>query len=177
MSLSPDRTEALLEKLADIVNPGKILGAPFTGITGGIADVLFGGKDSSGSRLRPVGSGPSGVKEISKAEYKKALKGNHNFLNKNTVTTGVIDGKKVFYRRLQRPGGMVGMAMKHPLLTTAGLGIGYLTLKGRPDAATRAQMAEQQRQGTAFKSPTKDYVKDWKKELSYENPMASKVWG
>ncbi len=155
---------------------GYLAGSPFRGISGGLADILLGTKDHGGSRMRSV-KGLKGMRPISKTEWKKARGGGHSWLSKGDVGKARINGKITYFRRIKRPGGAIGLVRRYPLHAAAIGGLGYLALKTRKSAKERAELAEAERAGTPFKKPTEEVANTWKEQLSYKNPMESKVWG
>ena len=93
-----------------------------------IKNVLFGKPamfgPMAGSRLRADKRGPGlGLKEITKKEYKdimgKKVKGEAQVLTSPK-------GKKYYYKRMFRPGGLAGWARKNPLWAAGIAALGYM---------------------------------------------------
>jgi hypothetical protein len=112
-------------------NPlAKVLGAPFTAAGGIAGRALFGPKarfgPMKGHRLSPVAGGPGVGLEVIPEEMYNAIRTKQI---PGKAFRGSVEGKPVFYARKYAPGGIVGFARRHPMMT-AGLGaLGYYMLK------------------------------------------------
>ena len=111
---------------------GAVAAAPVNLIGNMGKTLLFGRKGTlgkyRGTRLRPVSGGPGkGLEEISRAEYNAIKAGKM----KGDVVEGKLGNKNVYYKRRMRPGGIVGFAAKHPLIT-AGSALAALALMSSP---------------------------------------------
>lgn len=158
--------------------PAQIAALPARGARNVIGSTLFGPKNMNplspafGKRLNAVG-GDSAYKQISKAEF-DAIRAGEKPGKAIMAKTGPV-GNAYFKQRF-RPGGLVGMAQKHPLLAGgAGLLAYYLaTNRGARQAAggMASGMAP-----TMTTQPTAAVQKEWGSNPSFENPLASQVWG
>ncbi len=149
-------------------------GAPLRAAQGSLAALLLGpkalGGPMRGKRLRAVAGGPGkGLRDISLGEY-LAIKGGDT---PGKVYKGQVGRRPYLYARKYRPGGAVGMAMKHPILAgLTGLG-GYYLLK-KPEAravagAMPGMMLPSQEINAALAARLRQ-------QPSIENPLAREVW-
>tara|TARA_B100000886_G_scaffold287964_1_gene212757 strand:- start:370 stop:960 length:591 start_codon:yes stop_codon:yes gene_type:complete len=160
--------------------PAVIAGAPVRGAKELLAGTLFGPKSTFGSkgdaaidgrRLKPV-TGKGRFSEISKEEYNAIKKG----LQKGKafeMKTGPLG--KTYMKQNYRPGGLVGLAMKHPILAS-GAGLLAYYLATNPGARQAAGSIASGMSPTLVADPTASVQKNWA-QPSFENPLASDVWG
>lgn len=123
----------------------------------------------AGRRLQAVSGGPGkGLIPISAQEYRairSAPMGNPE------VYRGSIGGKRYYFKRKYVPGGIVGTAMKHPLLTGAGVGGLYLLGRNTGTASSLSQQAIMRE--LAMQQQLKKQISS---PVSFENPLAGDVW-
>lgn len=154
--------------------PAQIAALPARGARNVIEGALFGAKNQNplspayGKRLSAVG-GDNAYKQISRAEYNQIMSGEKpgKAVSAKTGPVGTAYFKKRF-----RPGGLVGMAQKHPLLAGgAGLLAYYLaTNKGARETAGGIASGMKP---SLVTSPTEAVQKEW----GGQNTQASQVWG
>ena len=123
----------------------------------------------AGKRLQAMSGGPGkGMTPITASEFRAiraAPAGNPE------VFASRIGGKKYHFKRKYMPGGAAGLAMKHPLLTAALAGGGYMALRNKDSigpasqAAVLREMAMHQGLQQRISSP-----------VSFENPLAGETW-
>ena len=157
--------------------PSQIAAIPARGAKNAIEGMMFGPKNLNpispafGKRLNSVG-GSNGYQQITKQEF-------------NAIQSGDKAGKAVkaktgpmgtaYFKQKFRPGGIVGAAQKHPLLAGgAGLLAYYLATNSGARQATGAMASSMS--PTFATQPTAAVKKQWD-QPSYENPLASQVWG
>lgn len=157
--------------------PSQIAAIPARGAKNTLEGLMFGSKNVNplspafGKRLHSVG-GKDGYQQISRQEF-------------DSIKSGDKPGKAVkaktgpmgsaYFKQKFRPGGLVGAAQKHPLLAGgAGLLAYYLATNPGARQATGAMASSMA--PTLATSPTGDVQKQWS-QPSYENPLASQVWG
>lgn len=113
-------TLASKEKTASWAAMGKITGRPVNALRDALGTVFLGSKATKGvmkgKRMHSVG-----MKNIGPDEYHKLWRQQGEKGIPGVVSTKTPSGKKIYQKEHYRPGGLVGAAMKHPLIT-AGLG-------------------------------------------------------
>ena len=149
-------------------------GAPVRAAHRSLASLALGKKAKRGpfrgKRMHAVEGGPGrGMREISMADYDDIKEGR----TKGKAYKGRIGGKTYRYARKFRPGGAVGMAMKHPLLAGGGALAAYWLAK-KPEnrqaasAMGGAMMPRQQINASL--------AARLRQQHSVENPLAREVW-
>ena len=148
---------------------------PTEGARNILSGMLFGPKNTNpmspafGKRLHSDGDK---LKQITRGEYDEIVSGAKKGKAYKTSTGPV---SSAYHNKLYRPGGLVGLAQKHPLLAGgAGLLAYYLaTNSGARQAAGGMASGMAPNLNAA---PTSDVQKTWA-QPSYQNPLASDVWG
>jgi hypothetical protein len=154
---------------------GKVTAAPFGAAKRGVMSALMGRKNLggklAGTRMKGM-KGSVGTKAwdpITPEMYRKYKSG----ALKGEVVAGRVGGKKVYFRRKTRPGGVVGLAMKHPKRTAATGALAYL-LASSPVARGIAS-------GYVPNAPKSGMTDETKmrfgSQVSTANPLARSAWG
>jgi len=139
-----------------------------------LGGALFGAKEQNplspmhGKRLKAV-SGTKGLEEISRAEYDEIKRGVQKGKAYKFKGEGHI--RPVYYKRQYRPGGLVGLAQKHPLLMGGGALLAYYLAKS-PE--TRAAASAMLPKSNTDISP--EVIRQWK-EPNVESPFQRRAWG
>jgi len=153
---------------------GRTVSWPFRAAAGTGTSMLLGEKAKrgpmAGKRMHPVPGGPgAGMREVGLAEYL-------NIKDKRTpgkVFRVKADGKVHYYARKFRPGGIVGSAMKHPLIAGGGLLAAYLLAK-KPMARNVVSSVGSSMAPSAQLRP--EMLSRLQRAPSFENPLAREVW-
>lgn len=162
-------------------NPlARVLGAPFNAAGGIAGHALFGPKarfgPMKGHRLSPVSGGPGVGLDVIPEDVYNAIRSKQM---PGKALRGTVEGKTVFYARKYAPGGIVGFAKRHPMMT-AGLGaLGYYMLKN-----------PEKREGTyglaralvpvpelPDRSINPETTQTFSATPSAENPLTRQTWG
>ena len=157
--------------------PSQIAAIPARGAKNALEGLLFGPKNMNpispafGKRMSAVG-GDNAYKQISKQEFDE-IKSGKKPGKAVAAKTGPV-GTAYFKQRF-RPGGLVGLAQKHPLLT-GGAGLLAYYLATNPGARQAAGAAASGMSPSLATAPTAAVQRDWASP-SVENPLASQVWG
>tara|TARA_Y100000114_G_C11764016_1_gene332036 strand:- start:3670 stop:4251 length:582 start_codon:yes stop_codon:yes gene_type:complete len=148
---------------------------PTEGARNILSGMLFGPKNTNplspafGQRLHADGNK---LKQISRAEYDEIMSGAKKGKAYKT-TTGPMTS--AYHKKLYRPGGLVGLAQKHPLMA-GGAGLLAYYLATNAGARQAAGGMASGMSPTLNMAPTEAVQKTWA-QPSYQNPLASDVWG
>lgn len=154
-----------------------ITALPAKGAKNALEGLLFGQKNLNplspayGRRLNAVG-GDKAYKQISRAEF-EAIRSGEKKGKAIAAKTG--PGTSAYFKKQFRPGGLVGMAQKHPLLA-GGAGLLAYYLATNPGARQATGAVASGMTPTLAAQPTSAVQRQWSAP-SYENPLASEVWG
>jgi hypothetical protein len=143
-----------------------LFGSPVRAIGDSVGSFFLGSKmtagNMAGKRVQFAGK-----KAISEAEYLKLTqqaRQGHKVPGVNK--TKGPDGNTIFTRDAYRPGGAVGLAMKHPFYTAAGGGVAYIG--GKHLLNRRAQNQAQAQQSGGQPPPNKQF---------FQTPIKNEAWG
>jgi len=158
--------------------PSRVAGAPFRWAGGGLKNIMLGRPEGSlmspvrGKRLRPVpGGAGKGLIEIGADEY-GALKERGGA----ELKRGKIGGRSVFYKRKYIPGGLVGGAMKHPVLAGGGALLAYYLMKNPSMRAPAGQMATGLVPQLPHSQLSDDVARMWGQQRNQSNPLQRDAW-
>lgn len=146
---------------------GHLFGAPFRSAGKVISRTAFGPVNrTTGKRLFDVGGWDFGksLQQITKQEFDK-LQGMPGI----STYVGNVGNKTIYIKRVQSPGGAVGLAQRHPF-GTAGVGLAAYMLTKPSGRATFKEMLPKKLQMTEAEAA------QWA-QPTYESPATQQVWG
>jgi len=157
--------------------PSSAAAIPTRGAKNILEGMLFGPKSMKpgptfGKRFSAVNEPGKRYAEISKAEY-DAIKGGEKSGKAFSAKSGPLG--KAYFKQRYIPGGMVGFAKRHPLMAAGGGALAYY-LATNPGARQAAGGMASGMTPQLRSEPTAAVQKEWA-QPSYQNPLASDVWG